>query len=73
MVVPNLAVDIKLNETDSALYQAPGHDAAARVRVSRLLPDTIHLQRLFAFLIDVECVSDAHLKVRGQLVTTDAP
>ena len=69
MVVPDLAIHIKLDETDTSFHQAASDQAAAAIGITLLLPYAVQLLRVGTFLLQVQGIGCCQLHSRGQLVT----
>ena len=72
MVVPDLCVDVELHVSYAPFHQPPGHQAAAGIRISRILADPVSIQGRLGFLVHVQGVCRFQLHAAGQLVTIDA-
>ena len=68
VVVPDLAVDVELDEADSALDKPPGDQASPAVRIGRLLANSVHLLSCQGLLRKVHGIACRQLHARRQLV-----
>src|SRR6266704_2355183 len=72
MVVPDLAVDEELHETDAPLDEAPGDEAARAVFTRDRFVQAVELFRGFAFSGEIERLLRSGLHPRGEFVAGDA-
>ena len=71
MVVPDLPIDVKLDEANPALDKTPGHQATSSVRVCWLFPNAVHLQCGWTFLGQIQGAAGLELQLGCQLITRD--
>src|SRR5258708_1012969 len=72
MIVPDLAVDEELHETDAALHEAAGDEATRAVFARDGIVKPIKLFRGFAFAREIERLLRSGLHPRGEFVAGDA-
>ena len=72
MVVPNLPLNVDLDQADAPFHEASRHQATFAVGRGPLVVEPVHGPRLVALLRDVESVAGRQLHARGQLVVHQA-
>src|ERR1043166_3172010 len=72
VMVPDLALDEELDETDTTLDQSAGDEATGSVITSDGIVDTVEFFGRVAFAGDIECFFGGDLHASGQFVAGDA-
>src|SRR5689334_8832520 len=72
MVVPNLAIDVQLHETDATLYQPACDQTASAVGVRRLPANAVGLLNGDALLAQIKGLGRGQLHAGSQFVAGNA-
>ena len=69
MIVPDMLIDIELNEAHASFHHAPSNQAATAIRICRFFTNAVQFLSVFGLLRNVGRIAGRQLHARGEFIT----